>query len=126
MTWRVGVSGGFSAAHFHAGAGEECARVHGHNYRVEAVVEGDRAEQGMLMDFRVLRRALREAASGWDHRILNETDDFIELLPTAENIARRIFEKIDPAAAGPGARLLEVKVWEKEDCWASYRPGGEL
>ena len=125
MTWRVGVTEGFSAAHFHTGAGEECARVHGHNYRVEAVVEGDRAEQGMLVDFRVLRRVLRDSVSGWDHRTLNETADFAGLLPTAENIARRIFEKIAAAAGGPGTRLLEVKVWEKEDCWASYRPGGE-
>jgi len=123
VRYRTGVAIEFSAAHFHGGAGPECARVHGHNYRVEAAVESGRLEAGMVLDFRVLREILREAVSGWTHRLLNDTAEFRDVLPTTENLARIVYEKSAAAAGRAGARLIRITVWEKNDCWASY--GGE-
>jgi len=123
VSWRVGVSAGFSAAHFHTGADEDCARVHGHNYRVEAVVEAGELEAGMALDFRRLRRLIQEAVKGWDHRLLNEVADFRDRQPTTENIARILYRKLANALEDEAGEPIEVKVWEKDDCWAAYGPG---
>lgn len=59
----------FSACHFIAGH-EKCARLHGHSYIVRLAVEGDIGEDGMVMDFVVLKRALRNMVECYDHRVL--------------------------------------------------------
>jgi 6-pyruvoyltetrahydropterin/6-carboxytetrahydropterin synthase len=111
----------FSAAHRHRGMKEECDRVHGHNYRAEASVEAESLEEGMVVDFTLLREKLAAAVKEWDHRLLNETEDFRGEPPTTEAIARRLYEKIS-ASLPPGRyRLREVKVWETDECWASFR-----
>ncbi|MEM3030265.1 MAG: 6-carboxytetrahydropterin synthase [Candidatus Micrarchaeia archaeon] len=67
---RVVVSGVyFSAAHFVMTAGEREA-IHGHNYEIEAEVEGKMGREGYVVDFRELRRLLREAAAPLDHKFL--------------------------------------------------------
>ena len=111
----------FSAAHRHRGRREECGRIHGHNYRAEALAEAEALEEGMAVDFSLLREVMLAAVGGWDHRLLNETEDFREEPPTTEAIARRLYEKV-AASLPPGrCRLKEVKVYETDDCWASYR-----
>jgi len=110
----------FSAAHRHRARQEECGRIHGHNYRAEASAEAEALEEGMVVDFSLLREKLMEAVKGWDHRLLNETEDFSREAPTTEAIARRLYAKL-AASLPPGRyRLREVKVWETDDCWASY------
>lgn len=59
----------FSACHF-IPCHEKCARLHGHSYIVRLRLEGDIGESGMLMDFVVLKRALREMADSYDHKTL--------------------------------------------------------
>lgn len=111
----------FSAAHRHRGMKEECGRIHGHNYRAEASAEAEGLEEGMVVDFDLLREKLAAAVKGWDHRLLNETEDFRDVPPTAEAIARLLYEKL-AASLPPGSyRLCEVKVWETDECWASYK-----
>jgi len=81
----------------------------------------EKLKQDMVMDFDTLRRTAREVIGPWDHQLLNELDDFRDLAPTTENIARLIFEKMR-RRLGPDAPLLrEVVVWEKEGSRASYR-----
>lgn len=60
---------GFSAAHFVISGGE-CEALHGHNYQVELVVDGDLDDSGMVMDFRDLKDEVARACSELDHRIL--------------------------------------------------------
>ncbi len=59
----------FSACHFIAGH-EKCSRLHGHSYIVRLAVEGDIGPDGMVMDFVVLKRAMREMVDSLDHRVL--------------------------------------------------------
>lgn len=63
----------FSAAHFITFAGNICERLHGHNYRVEAEVEGDLDENQYVIDFIALRDALQARVADWDHRMLLPT-----------------------------------------------------
>lgn len=73
-TFQVAVakeSAGFSAAHFLTLPGHMCERLHGHNYRVSVRVEGAiDPVTGFLMDFAVLKRALKELIEPMDHKLL--------------------------------------------------------
>jgi 6-pyruvoyltetrahydropterin/6-carboxytetrahydropterin synthase len=71
---------------------------HGHNYTVEAKVRGDiDPETGYVIDTKKLKDILeKEIVEGFDHKNLNlDTKEFSDLNPTAENIARVIYEKIN-------------------------------
>lgn len=63
----------FSAAHFITYAGQNCERLHGHNYRVSAEVHGPLDENHYVVDFLVVRQALRELLTAWDHAVLLPT-----------------------------------------------------
>lgn len=90
------VEGAFEAAHRVAGYPGKCDRLHGHNWVVQAVIQGmELDELGMLVDFKQAKRALSEVLERFDHRFLNELQPFSDgLNPTAENLSRVIFEEL--------------------------------
>lgn len=117
------VTGEFSAAHALRDYKGPCERMHGHNYRIEIAVTGERLnEQGLLVDFRDLREALGAILGKLDHRNLNELEAFRECSPTSEVIARLIYEELADPVQALGARLRRVTVWETERASASYQP----
>jgi 6-pyruvoyltetrahydropterin/6-carboxytetrahydropterin synthase len=59
----------FSACHFIAGH-EKCGRLHGHTYIVSLKLFGDIGDNGMIMDFVLVKKALRAMAEELDHRVL--------------------------------------------------------
>lgn len=59
----------FSACHFIPGHAK-CGRLHGHAYVIKLILHGEKGERGMIMDFLVLKKALRTIADDFDHRIL--------------------------------------------------------
>jgi 6-pyruvoyltetrahydropterin/6-carboxytetrahydropterin synthase len=59
----------FSACHFIPGH-EKCSKLHGHSYIVRARLEGDVANNGMVMDFVDIKRSLRTIAEEMDHKTL--------------------------------------------------------
>jgi 6-pyruvoyltetrahydropterin/6-carboxytetrahydropterin synthase len=63
----------FSAAHFITFSGGDCERLHGHNYRVAAEVEGPLDENQYVVDFIALRNTLRAILDDLDHRMLLPT-----------------------------------------------------
>lgn len=60
----------FSAAHFITYSGDVCERLHGHNWRVEAAVEGPLDRNGYVFDFIALRDSLQCIVNDLDHRML--------------------------------------------------------
>jgi 6-pyruvoyltetrahydropterin/6-carboxytetrahydropterin synthase len=111
----------------------KCRHLHGHNGRAVITLESEKLDaQGMVVDF----GEIKDVVSHWidttlDHRmILNEKDPILPYLreqgepvhvidqnPTAENIARIIFE----FAAKRGFPVVEVQLWETDHCFATYR-----
>jgi 6-pyruvoyltetrahydropterin/6-carboxytetrahydropterin synthase len=63
----------FSAAHFITYAGHICERLHGHNYRVEAEIQGPLDENQYVVDFIAVRDALHARVADWDHHVLLPT-----------------------------------------------------
>jgi 6-pyruvoyltetrahydropterin/6-carboxytetrahydropterin synthase len=103
----------------------KCENVHGHNYRVQVVIRGDKLDDaGLLADFVELKRLLRDISEPLDHVFLNDIEPFTTLNPSAENIALYICEKMQQGLTQRNpVEVAEVKVWETEKQSATYRPG---
>lgn len=111
----------------------KCRHLHGHNGRATVVLEAPALDRrGMLVDFADIKREIqRWVDENLDHTLLLCRDDPIlpalrehgervfvmDENPTAENIARLIFDH----AAGAGLPVVEVSLWETPRCQASYR-----
>jgi 6-pyruvoyltetrahydropterin/6-carboxytetrahydropterin synthase len=99
---------------------------HGHGYACEVTVRGevDRAT-GMVIDLALLDRVLNdEVRSRFDHRDINrEVPEFADgaLIPTGENLARVIGERVQ-AALGARVDVSRVVVREDESLWSEWTP----
>jgi 6-pyruvoyltetrahydropterin/6-carboxytetrahydropterin synthase len=112
----------------------KCRHLHGHNGKALCVIETPELdEQGMVIDFGEIKRVV----TAWidenlDHRMLLRRDDpavaslqqlgeplyLMDVNPTAENIAKLIFDH----ARGEGLPVVEVRFWETPQCYATYCP----
>jgi 6-pyruvoyltetrahydropterin/6-carboxytetrahydropterin synthase len=116
---RLDVEFHFAASHRLPRYDGPCSRLHGHNYRFVVAVEAEvDPRSGMIADFGEVKRVVGDAVlARADHRDLN---DVLEN-PTAENIARWIWETLEGRLPG----LAEVRLWEIPGCSVTYRgPGG--
>lgn len=101
---------------------------HGHNYRLEVRVRvpipGTDPAEETVDAFTVLdlERIVRtEVIDRFDHAHLNlDTEEFADLIPSVEHIARVCHERLAPAVAAAGAELAEVTVWETEKTSCTY------
>jgi 6-pyruvoyltetrahydropterin/6-carboxytetrahydropterin synthase len=95
---------------------------HGHNYVIEAAVTGEvDPETGYLIDMKDLKAVLdRAVVSAVDHRHLNiEVDWLSDIIPTAENLARKFFERVAPELP-EGVELVSITIHETERNSATY------
>lgn len=96
---------------------------HGHNYVVEVSLEGQPDPvTGMVLDLKELKEILnREIVAPYDHRFLNyEVPPFDRVIPTAENIARDIWQRLEPHLTAEKRRLSSVRVYETPDLFVDY------
>jgi 6-pyruvoyltetrahydropterin/6-carboxytetrahydropterin synthase len=115
----------FAAGHALRGYKGKCENVHGHNYRIEVTVAGEKLDSaGLLMDFVDLRRAIKAIAEPLDHRFLNDLRPFDTLNPSAENLAQYFCEQLQTRLGNHGLRVAQVRVWETDTTSATYRPSG--
>lgn len=114
----------------------KCRYLHGHNGRAIITIESPTLDhRGMVLDFSDIKRVVSEWIDrNLDHRMLLRHDDPIlptlramgeplfvmETNPTAENIAKLIFD----FTAEKGFPIVEARLWETPHCFATYR--GEL
>jgi 6-pyruvoyltetrahydropterin/6-carboxytetrahydropterin synthase len=98
---------------------------HGHNYVVEVAVEGEPDPvTGMILDLKRLKEILDDTVlEVYDHRLLNrEVSPFDHVVPTVENIAIDIWNRVAPSINGRGrAKLYSVKVHETSELSVEYR-----
>jgi len=111
----------FAAAHqlreFEGG----CEHLHGHNWKVEVYVSGEKLEKnGLLMDFRLIKEATKRVLDELDHKFLNELDAFMNLNPSSENIARHIFTSLSRELNTENITITKVTAWESDSACASY------
>ena len=79
-------------------------------------------EIGLLVDFVELKRVVHGVLDRLDHQWLNEFPPFDVLNPSAENMARYIYQQIaDGLKVREGVRIALVKLWETDTAYATYR-----
>jgi 6-pyruvoyltetrahydropterin/6-carboxytetrahydropterin synthase len=123
--YEVFVDETFAAAHHLRNYKGKCEDLHGHNYKVRVTLAGPELDgTGLLYDFVHLKQVIQNVIHSLDHRYLNELKPFDVLNPSAENIARYIYEEaaIELHAAPNGTGISGVTVWETETSAATYRP----
>ena len=112
----------------------KCRHLHGHNGQAIITIEtAGLDDRGMVLDFSEIKRVMsRWIDENMDHRMLLLRDDpavpaleklgeplhLMDVNPTAENIAKMIFE----FAAEQGFPVVEVCLWETPRCCATYSP----
>ena len=110
----------------------KCRHLHGHNGRVVVTLEGSQLdERGMLLDFSDIKRILQSwIDENLDHNMILRHDDpvlpalqergervfLMDVNPTAENIAKLIFD----FTAAQGFPIVECRLWETPNCFATY------
>ena len=116
------VEGAFEAAHRVVNYPGKCDRLHGHNWKVEALVKGTELDElGMLVDFKAIKGALKEALERFDHRFLNELEPFAsDINPTAENLARIIFDELATSPVFVRDSHLAITVYETPASSVTY------
>ena len=118
------VEGAFEAAHRVVNYPGKCDRLHGHNWVVEATFQGTQLDElGMLIDFKVAKKALAEILEDFDHYYLNDFPPFKDgINPTAENLARIIYERLEARTEvmESSAHLAALTVWESPKSSVTY------
>ena len=114
----------FAAGHALRNYRGKCENVHGHNYRCQVTLEGaDLDAIGLLVDFVELKRVVHATLDRMDHQWLNDLPPFDRLNPSAENMARYIYEQVSGGlSAREGVRVAGVRLWETDTASATYRP----
>ncbi len=118
----VAVRARFNASHsVEVGSGPREA-PHGHDWTVEAEVGAETLDRhGLVIDFHRVERLLTDCLAQFDGALLDELHDFADSNPTAENVARAIFDKLEPNLPRGRCTLRRVTVWETPTSSATYR-----
>ena len=128
----------FDSAHFLADYFGKCENLHGHRWRVEAVIgsadlQAEGSEKDMVCDFGIFKRSVRSLAGEFDHAFLVEEGTLAEttisaleaegftmkILPfrtTAENFAKHFYDRLK----GDGFPVISVEVDETPNNRAVY------
>ena len=117
--YELTIKGDIASAHFLRGYEGKCKNLHGHTWKVEVNIAGDQLDNiGMVADFAVLKKQLKEFLTVIDHVCLNDLPYFKEINPTTENIAKYIYtnfsKTIEPL------KLKSVEVWESDLASVTY------
>ena len=102
----------FAASHYLTKYHGKCENLHGHNYKLIITIEGEVQEDGMVMDFKLIKEAVnKEVVDILDHTHLNDKLPN----PSAENLAIWIWNKLKDKIP-----IVKVAVYETEDYVAEY------
>ncbi len=102
----------FAASHFLTKYHGKCENLHGHNYKILITIEGTVKEDGMVIDFKIIKDIVnKKVIDKLDHNHLNDIIDN----PSAENLAVWIWDKIKEDLP-----LKKITIYETEDYACEY------
>lgn len=115
--YEIAVEDTFDAAHCLRDYEGTCSRLHGHTYRVRAAFRFASLEDtGLAFDFRNAKSVLSEIVEHLDHQYINDLPEFSVQNPSAEAIAKHIFDRVK----GSVPQTYSVSVWETPTSCATY------
>ena len=122
--YEVTVQDTFSSGHYLRDYYGKCENPHGHNYRVLVTLIGEQLEpNGLLLDFKLLKRILQPTIQYLDHFMINDLEPFTSVNPSAENIAKYFFDRVSSQLLEMTAGRVRVKdctIWETDTSYARY------
>ena len=112
----------FAAAHQLKMVSEKCENLHGHNWKIEVCVAGEKLNPaGVLVDFGELKHRVAHIIEKLDHKFLNDVDYFHGgHPPSSENVARFIAQELQATNNDPFVKVTRVTAWESDDACATY------
>jgi 6-pyruvoyltetrahydropterin/6-carboxytetrahydropterin synthase len=111
----------FSAAHQLKMVAEKCENLHGHNWKIEVCVAGERLnDAGVLIDFGEIKAHLAEIMDRLDHKFLNELEYFKDGNPSSENIAQYIAGALQKKIDDSAVKVIRVTAWESDNACATF------
>ena len=115
--FEIKTQGFFAAAHHLLNYDGECEHQHGHKWMVEVFVKGDVLDKSnILIDYKILKKELKEVLDLLDHKDINELPEFKGESPSSEMIACFIYNKLKEKVV----LLSKVTVWETQTSCCSY------
>jgi 6-pyruvoyltetrahydropterin/6-carboxytetrahydropterin synthase len=101
--------------------GGKCEALHGHNWKIEVYVTGNKLdEDGLLIDFALVKKETKKALNKLDHKFLNELEPFKTVNPSSENIARHIYGSLSKKLNNENVRVSKVTAWESDTACATF------
>jgi len=111
----------FAAAHQLKMVAKKCENLHGHNWKIEVCVAGERLnDAGVLMDFGEIKAHLSDIMASLDHKFLNELEYFNVDNPSSENIAQHIAKALQKEIDGSAVKVTRVTAWESDSACATF------
>ena len=111
----------FAGAHHLRDYPGDCENPHGHNWKVVVTVRATKLDKlGIGIDFKLLKKYLKEVVDQLDHRDLNMFEPFLHINPSSENIARFIFESLQDRLNTEHYFLYSVGISETESSSLVY------
>lgn len=112
----------FAAAHTLNGYDGDCARLHGHNWKIEVEIIGSKLNKvGMAIDFKQIKKQAKKVIVEIEHRYLNDHPHFQNKNPTAANIAQFIYHQIQTKIESGMVKMYQIIVWENKRNCVTYR-----
>ena len=122
--YEVTVEETFAAGHYLRNYKGKCEHPHGHNYRVRLTLAGRELDQaGLLLDFKDMKRVVKDVIEYLDHRMINDLEPFTVLNPSAENLAKYFFDQTNArlkSDTGGRVEIRRVTIWETDTSIATY------
>jgi 6-pyruvoyltetrahydropterin/6-carboxytetrahydropterin synthase len=123
MWYEVLLEGGFTARHGIRLPDGRVEPSHAHDWRVTVCFRGSQLDEcGLLVDFDAVRADLKQVLARFEQTDLNQCPAMGGLNPTAEQVAKVIFEAMGQRWERDG-RLHRVRVTEAPGCTAVYGRG---
>lgn len=111
----------FASAHRLRDYPGDCARLHGHNWKIEVQVAGEHLNKiGMVIDFKQIKQHTKEVIKQLDHTFLNDHEHFKTYNPTAENIAVYLYQEIQKGIESNTVKMHSITVWENDRNCVTY------
>ncbi len=111
----------FSAGHHLRHYPGDCEQPHGHNWKVKVKVRATRLDElGLGLDFKLLKKHVKQVIDHLDHRDLNEHPAFLDRNPSSENIAMYIFSELQEDLKTDSYQLFSVTVRETDSSGVIY------
>lgn len=118
--YTIAITTHFAASHQLNGYEGICRALHGHTWKIQVSVQTEKIDSvGISFDFKELKDMTNAIIGRLDHKHVNDVPPFDTINPTAENLARYIYNELRgglPADVG----MKEVTVWESDGYALTY------